>query len=58
MANYYLDIETTGLDPEKSKIITIQIQQLNWMARPVDNLIAFKKEFILLKKDLFLIESI
>lgn len=30
MANYYLDIETTGLDPEKSEIITIQFQELDW----------------------------
>ena len=29
MTNYYLDIETTGLDPEKSKIITIQFQELD-----------------------------
>ena len=29
MANYYLDIETTGLNPEKCKIITIQFQKLN-----------------------------
>ena len=29
MANYYFDIETTGLDPEKCKIITIQFQELD-----------------------------
>jgi len=29
MPNYYLDIETTGLDPNKDKIITIQFQQLD-----------------------------
>ena len=28
MASYYLDIETTGLDPRHSKIITIQYQRL------------------------------
>lgn len=28
MANYYLDIETTGLDPRDSKIVTIQYQKL------------------------------
>lgn len=28
MGNFYLDIETTGLDPEKDKIITIQFQEL------------------------------
>lgn len=29
MPSYYLDIETTGLDPKKDKIITIQYQQLD-----------------------------
>ena len=29
MANYYLDIETTGLDQKKDKIITIQYQQID-----------------------------
>jgi len=29
MTNYYLDIETTGLNPETSKIITIQFQELD-----------------------------
>ncbi len=29
MASYYLDIETTGLDPNKDKIITIQYQELD-----------------------------
>lgn len=28
MAQFYLDIETTGLDPEKDKIISIQLQPL------------------------------
>ncbi|MFH1521975.1 MAG: ribonuclease H-like domain-containing protein [archaeon] len=29
MANYYFDIETTGLNPKTCKIITIQFQKLN-----------------------------
>lgn len=29
MGQYYFDIETTGLDPEKDKIISIQIQELD-----------------------------
>ena len=29
MPSYYLDIETTGLDPNKDKIITIQYQELD-----------------------------
>ncbi len=29
MANFYLDIETTGLDPKRDRIITIQYQELD-----------------------------
>ena len=29
MGNFYLDIETTGLDPKKDKIITIQFQEID-----------------------------
>jgi hypothetical protein len=29
MGNFYFDIETTGLDPKKDKIITIQYQELH-----------------------------
>lgn len=29
MGNFYLDIETTGLNPEECKIITIQFQELD-----------------------------
>ena len=29
MGNFYLDIETTGLEPKKDKIITIQYQELH-----------------------------
>ncbi len=43
MANYYLDIETTGIDPRESRIITIQFQQLDRMARPVGKLVILKE---------------
>lgn len=43
MANYYLDIETTGLDPEVDKIITIQFQKLDWdTGEPRGDLTIFK----------------
>jgi len=29
MAQYYFDIETTGLNPQEDKIISIQIQELD-----------------------------
>jgi len=38
MANYYLDIETTGLDPLKSKIVTIQYQKLGMDGEPIEEL--------------------
>ena len=42
--NYYLDIETTGLDPKKDKIITIQYQQLERnSARPLGPLKILKE---------------
>ena len=31
VAEYYLDIETTGLDPKKDQIITIQYQRLGML---------------------------
>lgn len=55
MANYYLDIETTGLNPEINEIITIQFQELNSLTgEPVGDLIILKswessEEDILLK---------
>jgi DNA polymerase III alpha subunit (gram-positive type) len=43
MPNYYLDIETTGLDPEKDKILTIQYQKLDRnTGRAVEELIILK----------------
>ncbi len=44
MASYYLDIETTGLDPRKDKIITIQFQQLDMnTGEPIGELIILKE---------------
>ncbi|KKN69358.1 hypothetical protein LCGC14_0442180 [marine sediment metagenome] len=43
MANYYLDIETQGLDPEADQIITIQFQKLDWdTGEPVGDLTILK----------------
>ncbi len=44
MPNYYLDIETTGLDPRKDKIITIQFMRLNSAtAEPEGELVILKE---------------
>ena len=44
MPSYYLDIETTGLDPNKDKIITIQYQQLDMnTGKPIGELIILKE---------------
>ena len=44
MASYYLDIETTGLNPKVDKIITIQFQQLDMnTGSPVGELIILKE---------------
>lgn len=40
---YYLDIETTGLNPEEDKIITLQYQQLDKEGNPVGDLIILKE---------------
>jgi len=43
MENYYLDIETTGLNPEESKILTIQFQELDFKTgEPSGKLIILK----------------
>ena len=60
MPTYYLDIETTGLDPKESKIITIQYQQLDMnTGEPIGELIILKEwessEREMLKK--FLLDS-
>lgn len=44
MPSYYLDIETTGLDPNKDKIITIQYQELDiHTGEPIGELIILKE---------------
>jgi len=44
MGNFYLDIETTGLNPQVDKIITIQFQELDrHTGKPVGDLIVLKE---------------
>lgn len=43
MSNYYLDIETTGKDPETDKIITIQYQELDRFGNAKGKLIILKE---------------
>lgn len=45
MAMYYLDIETTGLDPEEDKILTIQYQRLDDRdcGKPIEKLVILKE---------------
>ncbi len=44
MAQFYLDIETTGLDPTKDKIITIQFQELDrYTGKAVGELVILKE---------------
>lgn len=44
MGNFYLDIETTGLDPEQDKIITIQFQELDrYTGEAIGELIILKE---------------
>lgn len=42
MTNYYLDIETTGLDPKVDSIITIQFQELDRFGNAKGKLIILK----------------
>ena len=43
-ANYYFDIETTGLKENEDKIITIQYQKLDlFTGKPIGNLIIWKE---------------
>lgn len=44
MPNYYLDIETTGLDPKAEKILTIQFMKLDALtAKPLEELTVLKE---------------
>ncbi len=44
MTTFYLDIETTGLNPKKDKIITIQFQELDrYTGESVGNLVILKE---------------
>ena len=44
MGQFYLDIETTGLNPAKDKIITIQFQELDrYSGEPIGELIILKE---------------
>lgn len=40
---FYFDIETAGLDPDSSKIITIQYQKLDWRGNPEDDLVILRE---------------
>lgn len=44
MGNFYFDIETTGLDPTKCKVITIQFQELDRSTgKPIGELVILKE---------------
>lgn len=43
MTQFYADIETTGFDNEKDKIITIQYQELDWDGKPKGDLVILKE---------------
>lgn len=44
MANYYFDVETTGLDPKKDKIISIQYQLLDrFTGKPAGELVILRE---------------
>ena len=44
MGNYYFDIETTGLDPRRDKIITIQYQKVDRnTGKPLGKLVVLKE---------------
>ncbi len=38
MGQFYFDIETTGFNPEKDDVITIQYQKLDYDGKPIDEL--------------------
>ncbi len=43
MVNYYFDLETSGLNPELDKIITLQYQQIDLEGNPTGNLTILKE---------------
>ena len=44
MGTFYLDVETTGLDPAKDRIITIQFQELDrYTGEAVGELVILKE---------------
>ncbi|RLF72660.1 MAG: hypothetical protein DRN35_00035 [Thermoplasmata archaeon] len=45
MAEYYLDIETTGLDPRRDKIITVQYQRLGAISGRIEGELVILKEW-------------
>ena len=52
MANYYLDIETTGVDPKNDKIITIQFAKLDRNTAEQIGVLKILKEWELEEKKL------
>lgn len=51
MAEYYLDIETTGLDPRRDKIITVQYQRLGAISGRVEGELVILKEWEMGEKE-------
>lgn len=54
MAEYYFDLETTGLEPNKDKIITIQWQRLNGFTGEPFEKLNILKEWESSEKDILL----
>lgn len=54
MAEYYLDIETTGLDPRRDRIITIQYQRLGAISGRVEGDLVILKEWEMGEREILL----